>query len=273
LKKILVTGSEGYIGSHLCDFLHSLGYDVYRLDIKGQPDYRIDISNQFTIPRASRKMKFDVVIHLAALVRVNESVEQPDDYYNTNLNGTRNVLKDFSYKNFIFASTGAAENPISPYALSKRCAEDVVKDACMKYAKPFTTFRFYNVIGSDGTPPTNPDGLFSNLIQAQNTGTFNLFGSDYNTKDGSCVRDYVHVVEICHAIMKAIEKPSNQLENLGHGVGRTVLEMISKYQEVNNCKFEIKYCQRRAGDLECSVLGDVSPYMETLYTFDELMKK
>jgi UDP-glucose 4-epimerase len=284
MKYILVTGSSGYIGQHLVKLLQKNGYTVFGVDNKPR-------LNSYLLPKNFMQHdvtgywpswlttmydwpdEFDAVIHLAALVRVNESVEQPDDYYNTNLNGTRNVLKDFSYKNFIFASTGAAENPISPYALSKRCAEDVVKDACMKYAKPFTTFRFYNVIGSDGTPPTNPDGLFSNLIQAQKTGTFNLFGSDYNTKDGSCVRDYVHVMEICHAIMKAIEKPSNQLENLGHGVGRTVLEMISKYQEVNNCKFEIKYCQRRAGDLECSVLGDVSPYMETLYTFDELMKK
>ena len=103
-------------------------------------------------------------------------------------------------------------------------------------------------------------------------GTFNLFGTDYNTFDGSPIRDYVHVMEICHAIREAIEKPANGLENLGHGVGHTVKEMITKYQEVNNCKFDVVPCQRREGDLEYSVLDNVSTYMKELYSFDELMK-
>ena len=281
MKSVLITGSSGYIGQHLVKFLRN-DYNVYGIDMKHcindylkhdhfmQMDVRFDLYD-FMFDFNEWTNEFDAVIHLAALVRVNESVEQPYSYYNTNINGTVNVLHGIRYKNFIFASTGAAENPISPYALSKRVAEDIVHEFC--HTNYYTIFRFYNVIGTDGIiQPTNPDGLFSNLIKAERSGTFNLFGTDYATSDGSAVRDYVHVLEICHSIREAIERPANGLENLGHGQGHTVKQMVEKYQEVNNCKFDVVPCQRREGDLEYSVLKNVSPYMKQLYTFDELMK-
>ena len=281
MKNILITGSSGYIGQHLVKLLQE-NYEVYGIDNKECPndllspekfmaiDIRYDIDD-FLFHLSDWPEVWDCVIHLAALVRVNESVEQPYRYYNTNIEGTAKILQGIRYKNFIFASTGAAENPISPYALSKRVAEDIVHEFC--HTNYYTIFRFYNVIGTDGIiQPTNPDGLFSNLIKAERNGTFNLFGTDYNTFDGSPIRDYVHVMEICHAIREAIEKPANGLENLGHGIGHSVKEMIAKYQEVNNCKFDVVPCQRREGDLEYSVLDNVSLYMQELYTFDELMK-
>jgi UDP-glucose 4-epimerase len=272
LKKILITGSEGYIGSHLCDFLHSFGHDVYRLDIQGQPDYKIDISNQFAIPRATQRLKFDVVIHLAALVRVNESVEKPWLYYDTNVNGTFNALNGFDYDNFIFASTGTASNPINPYALSKRCAEDIVTEYCNEYEKQFTMFRFYNVTGTDGAPATNTDGLFYNLVKAKNEGSFNLFGTDYNTSDGTAVRDYIHVMEVCESIQKAINVPSFRIENLGTGIGYTVKEMIEQFKKSNNCDFDLILRPRREGDLERLVLDSPSNYYTKMYSFDRLMK-
>lgn len=281
MKKVLITGSSGYIGQHLVKLLHK-DYDVYGIDMVALDndlipdenfmlaDIRYDL-NDIVIDFRDWP-RFDTVIHLAAFVRVNESVEKPYWYYNNNVDGTRTVLTELDYDNFIFASTGAAENPISPYALSKRMAEDIVKQYCG--TSNYTIFRFYNVIGTDGTiAPTNPDGLFSNLIKAEMTNTFNLFGHDYNTTDGSAVRDYVHVMEICYAIRTAIEDSANGLENLGHGKGHTVLEMIAKYQEVNNCMFNVIACPRREGDLEYSVLDNVSSYMEELYTFDEMMKR
>jgi UDP-glucose 4-epimerase len=282
MKKVLVTGSSGYIGQHLVKLLRREGYEVFGVDkSRAWNDYLhrdnfLEFDIRYDIPQWMFTLndwsyEYDAVIHLAALVRVNESVEKPTEYYTTNLNGTINVLEDIPCKNFIFASTGAAANPVVPYSLSKRCAEDVVKE--WRKDKDYTIFRFYNVIGTEGTSPTNPDGLFSNLINAEKTGTFNLFGNDYNTADGTCVRDYVHVMEICRAIQLAIETPANGLENLGHGVGHTVLEMATTYQKVNNCKFDINHCQRREGDLEYSVLDNVSPYMKELYSFEELMKK
>jgi UDP-glucose 4-epimerase len=215
---------------------------------------------------------FDTVVHLAALVKVNESVKKPISYYNTNINGTVNVLQEVFFKNFVFASTGTAANPINPYALSKRCAEDVVERYCIENSKTFTSFRFYNVIGSDGIAPTNPDGLMSNLIKAKETGVFNLYGGDYNTPDGTPIRDYVHVNEICESIKMAIETPANKLENLGHGKGHSVLQMATTFRLVNECNFQINYCQRREGDLEYSVLDNPSSYLKSTYKLSDLLK-
>jgi UDP-glucose 4-epimerase len=273
MKKVLVTGCSGYIGSHLCQMLDG-SYDVYGLDIKvPQVDnlkdyYSIDIRKMFELPE-----EFDVVIHLAALVNVGESEQKPIQYYITNLNGTMNVLNKIKTKNFIFASTGAAQDCESAYGISKRAAEDVVREYCITHRPtPYTIFRFYNVIGSDGFAPTNPDGLMYNLMKARETNEFTIFGNDYNTRDGSCVRDYVHVNEICDALKYAIENPSNQIECLGHGVGRTVTEIVDMFKKVNNVDFEVKIGPRRKGDIEASVLEDVSPYMQNLYSLEKLLK-
>jgi UDP-glucose 4-epimerase len=274
VKKVLITGNSGYIGSHLSKMLMaSMKYEVHGLDIR-EPQYpmhrfyRQDINRLFTIDE-----EFDAVIHLAALVNVGESEQIPIQYYITNLNGTMNVINKVKTKNFIFASTGAADGCESAYGISKRAAEDVVKEFCTKHRPtPYTIFRFYNVIGSDGFPPTNPDGLMYNLIKASETGEFTIFGTDYErTSDGTCVRDYVHVNEICDALMQAIEKPSNSIECLGHGVGYTVNEIVNLFQKVNDVDFDVIKGPRRKGDIEVSVLENVSPYMRNLYTMEELL--
>jgi UDP-glucose 4-epimerase len=278
MKKILITGCNGYIGLHLAKLLKN-DYEVYGIDntmpFNTNNMINVDIRSElkeYEFTLNDLPWEYDTVVHLAALVKVNESVTKPIQYYNTNLFGTINVLKKLQYNNFVFASTGTAAHPINPYALSKRTAEDVVERYCIENTKTFTTFRFYNVIGSDGIPPTNVDGLMFNLMKAKETGTFNLYGNDYNTPDGTPVRDYVHVNEICHSIKKAIETPANSLQNLGHGKGHTVKEMVEVFKQVNNCDFEIKYCQRRSGDLECSVLNDVSSYMDSTYTLPQLLE-
>ena len=275
MKKILITGNSGSIGSHLTRMLKG-EYEVYGMD-KVEPQesphtfYHCDINRPFSL-----EDEFDAVIHLAALVNVGESEIKPIQYYITNLNGTMNVLNKIKTKNFIFASTGAADGCASAYGISKRAAEDVVREYCTTHRPtPYTIFRFYNVIGSTVVTPTNPDGLMYNLMKARDTGYFTIFGNDYNTEDGTCVRDYVHVNEICDALRSAIEKPSNQIECLGHGIGYTVAEIVELFKKVNNIKnidLLIKVGPRRKGDLETSVLANVSPYMKELYSLEELVK-
>jgi UDP-glucose 4-epimerase len=273
MKKILITGNSGYIGSHLSKMLmNTLNYEVHGLDVC-EPQYPLhrfylqDINKIFTIDE-----EFDCVIHLAAKVNVGESVQQPTLYYQTNTFGTLNVLKSIKTKNFIFASTGAAESMACPYGISKRAAEEIVTEYCTNNKNDYTIFRFYNVIGQDGINPTNPDGLFFNLIKAATTGNFNLYGDDYNTKDGSCVRDYVHVNEICNALMTSINTPSKKIENLGHGTGHTVKEIIQIFKDVNTTDFDVNVLGRRDGDIEYSVLSNPSAYIKPLYKIEDLLR-
>ena len=274
--KILITGNSGYIGSHLTDLLLKKNtYEIHGLD-KNSPQvqphkfYYQDIRDQqWSI---SDSYSYDCVIHLAAEVAVGRSVKNPILYYTTNTMGTLNVLKNVSTKRFVHGSTGSAGPMNNPYGISKRGAEDVVRQYCTDNNIPYTTFRFYNVTGTGGYEPTNPDGLMWNLMNAHKTGKFDLFGDDYNTIDGSAVRDYTHVNEICNALEQAIDRSTNQIENLGHGVGTTVKQMIDLYKKINQCDFNVNVCPRREGDLERSVLDKPSPFMQKLYTMEDLLK-
>jgi UDP-glucose 4-epimerase len=274
LWKVLVTGSEGYIGQHLCSALEKHYIEVHKLDSyiaePGTHKYEVDLRKPQDI-RSSGVMlhEYDAIIHLAALVRVGQSVEYPTAYYNTNINGTNWLRNIVPHKKFIFASTGAAEGMASPYAISKRVAEDML----IEQEPDCTIFRFYNVIGSEGFEPTNPDGLFYNLIQSIETGKFTIYGNDYDTKDGTAVREYVHVMDICRALMKAIDTPSeNRIENLAYGDTRTVKEIAQTFFEVNDVECEIEYAPRRSGDLEACYLENPSPFMIRNYTYEEMLK-
>lgn len=284
MKKILVTGSSGYIGSHLCAKLLKSGYEVYGLDknlpraefntfLRQNSEFSYNFLQQNINENFNIDISFDVVLHLAALVNVGESEKNPIQYYITNTNGTMNCLSKLKTNNFIFASTGAAVGCESVYGISKRAAEDCVVEYCTQHnPKDYTIFRFYNVIGSAGFSATNPDGLMFNLVKAIDTKEFIIFGNDYNTGDGTCIRDYVHVMEIVEALIMAIDTPANGKESLGHGVGRSVKEITELFREVNNVDFDIKYGPKRKGDLEISVLDNVSKYMKDLYTIEALLK-
>lgn len=273
--KVLITGNSGYIGSHLSKMLlenkevEIHGLDRYPAVVALHKQFICDITSDTNWPR---DQEYDCVIHLAAEVSVNQSMLNPTLYYLTNLVGTINVLKNIKTKRLIVASTGAADSLSSPYGFSKRAMEDVVIEHSNKTSIPFTIFRFYNVIGSDGFSPTNPDGLFSNLILSMKTGTFTIFGNDYNTDDGTCIRDYTHVNEICKSLIKGIYKSTNQIENLGHGIGTSVFEIVKIFKSVNNCSFDVVSGPRREGDIEISVLKNPSSFMEKLYTIEKLLK-
>lgn len=268
--KILVTGSEGYIGQHLCMAIEKHDIELHRLDMNasgGDKNYRVDIREAWQV-QSLMDEKFDAVIHLAAVVQVGESVTYPTLYYDTNINGTLNLLKYLNYDKFIFASTGAASAPASPYGYSKLVAEHIVNE----WAPNNTICRFYNVTGSEGFNPTNPDGLFYNLCKAVETGTFDLYGTDWNTKDGTCVREYIHVMDICRSLMKAIDTETDGIQNLGYGDTRTVKEIVNIFKEVNKVDFQVIYKDARPGDLEAIYLDNPSKLVTRNYTYEQMLE-
>jgi len=280
MKKVLVTGSSGYIGQHLCLWL-AKNYHVTGLDKRGHGTGCHTFIQQDILDNNHIEGDYDAVVHLAALVQVGGGQKAMMDYYRTNVTGTMNVLERVDYKHFIFASTCQTYSP-HVYGTTKAIGERIVRQYCELNDKNRTTFRFGNVIGSAGYEPTNTDGLMYNLIKAKETGTFNLYGNDYDTKDGTAERDYLHVAEVCYAIEKAIERPScvpaaeiqPVYEYLGHKEDFTVQECIDAFKKSNNCEFEVVVKPRRDGDVECiNVDYQVSPYMpQNVYTLDYMMK-
>ena len=260
MKKVLVTGCSGYIGSHLCKMLEK-DYDVYGLDIKdpqtklkhfNRQDINRPISSYVTLDAVASEIVFDAVIHLAALVKVGDTEKNPIQCYITNINGTMNVVNKIKTKNFIFASTGLAELCNSTYGISKRAAEDVVREFCTAHnPTPYTIFRFYNVIGTSGFKPTNPDGLMHKLMQSAETGEFTIFGNDYETPDGTCVRDYVHVEDLVTAHIEAIKvipRRETLAMNVGTGTGASVLEVLSACSVAAGRQVPFRIGARRDGD-------------------------
>jgi UDP-glucose 4-epimerase len=277
MKKLLITGSSGYIGRHLAAllFAYQEDYLVTGLDRVFKTQVTDNFVEQNILESIDIKGEFDTVVHLAGLVNVGMSMQAPMDYYRTNVVGTLNMLERTQYDHFIFASTGAATNPYSPYGLSKLVAEQLVRQYCTLNNKKCTIFRFYNVIGTNGYEPTNMDGLMYNLMKAKETGVFHLYGNDYDMYDGTAIRDYLHVVEVCQAIKNAVDAPVSDslIENLGHGKGHSVLEMVNIFKKVNNCDFEVKIMSRREGDVARTILDNVSSYMPTQYVpIEEMLK-
>lgn len=280
MKKILVTGSNGYIGQHLVKYLQLKGHYVVGLD---RIDRGFNLGDEFIhqniLDSNQINGEYDSVIHLAALVQVNGGQKAPMDYYRTNVVGTMNMLERVDYKNFIFASTCQA-NEYHVYGKSKLIGENIIRQYCELNEKPYTIFRFGNVVGSDGFTPTNTDGLLYNLIKARETGTFNLYGDDYDTIDGTALRDYVHVGEICYGLEKAIERASNVgaefgsfHEYLGHGKLYSVNECVNAFKKANNCDFDVVVKPRRDGDVENINVGYDSAYMPSkIATLEEMMK-
>ena len=278
MKNILITGSSGYIGRHLAALLavYEDDYHLTGVDKMWRKQLCHEFIGQNILENSEITGKYDTVIHLAGLVNVGMSMQAPMDYYRNNVIGTLNMLERVDYNHFIFASTGAATDPASPYGMSKFVAEQLVRQYCKLNNKKCTIFRFYNVIGSAGYEPTNVDGLMYNLMKAKETGLFHLYGIDYDMlPDGSAIRDYLHVTEVCQAIKFAVDTPTSNslIENLGHGKGHSVLEMVNAFKKANNCDFGVKIMQRREGDVAKTVLDDVSTYMPpNNITIEEMLK-
>lgn len=256
MLKVLVTGCTGYIGSHLCKVLFEAGHQITGLDIEWKKHNDVTrYCHRILIKDVTRHVideDYDVIVHLAGLIQVEESVALPTRYYATNLGGTVNMLRQGfnGQPHFIFASTAGAFDAQSPYARSKLAAEDVIKEQSDNY----TIFRFFNVAGSDGMH--RQVGRASHLIRiaaeaaAGKRDYMYMYGDDYDTKDGTCVRDYIHVVDLVNAIRDTIKHGAfnTPYECIGSGKGYSVKEVINTMKEVTGVDFQVKIAGRRDGD-------------------------
>jgi UDP-glucose 4-epimerase len=267
--QVLVTGAAGYIGSHVVKALHNRGYVVDTLDRAITTDsesirhmvrhmYHGNITERVVID-----VHYDAVIHCAALISVEESMRLPLVYYEVNTAGTLKLLQELKYDHFIFASTGGAFDPISPYAKSKIIAEEAVR----QIAPDYSIFRFFNVAGNDGELrqpyPASHIIRIAAEAAAGKRDKMVIFGKDYGTSDGTCIRDYVHVVDLAEALVQSVPLPANsKYECIGSGRGYTNLEVINTMKEVTGIDFPVEFGPRRSGDPAKLLVDTVSKYVK-----------
>ena len=299
MKKILVTGGLGYIGSHTAVALQEAGYDVVIIDdlsnselfvldriaqITGiQPEFhQIDLKDSVLVNEFFQNNKVDGVIHFAAHKAVGESVQKPLMYHKNNLLGLLNVLEAMNENevdHFIFSSSctvyGQADKmpidesaPIkkaeSPYAKTKQMGEEILEDFVAAFEKNVISLRYFNPVGAHPTALIGelPKGVPNNLVPfvtqtaAGIREVLSVFGSDYPTRDGTAIRDYIYVCDLADAHVKALtrliqkqNKSHLEVFNLGTGIGSTVLEVVKAFETVNNLKLNYKLVERRAGDI------------------------
>lgn len=285
MKTILVTGSKGYIGSHVVKQLLSKGYKVIGFDdlhnskINNTNDkeifYNGDIRDKQILSKIMAENKIDLIMHFAGLIAVHESVLKPELYFDVNFNGTKNLIetaKEYSISNFIFSSTAATygnpkkipiteddeQNPINPYGESKLAAERFLINSGIK----FTIFRYFNVAGSGGDglgyfpkqEATHLIPLINKVATNPDELSFKIFGNNYNTEDGTCIRDYIHVVDLAEAHILAAEnmlynnESNSEIYNLSSGKGYSVKEVYQAANKVHGFKLPLEIVERRSGD-------------------------
>ena len=241
--------------------------------------YKKDLVNLADIKALFEKEKIDAVIHFAALKAIGESVEQPLRYYSNNLVGTLNllqVMKKYQVNNLVFSSTAAVygkpkSNPIlenfplsttNPYATTKLMSEEMLRDMCrIDPNLNVAILRYFNLVGAhkSGLIGERPNGIPNNLmpyitkVATRELKCLNIFGSDYDTPDGTGVRDYIHVVDVACGHLKALEKLKEQpglvTYNLGTGNGYSVLELARAFEKASGVKIPYRFSGRRPGDI------------------------
>ncbi|MGM8139759.1 UDP-glucose 4-epimerase GalE [Enterococcus italicus] len=283
---ILVLGGAGYIGSHAVDQFITAGFDVAVVDnlLTGHRKavhpaarfYEGDIRNKAFMQSVFKKESIEGVIHFAASSLVGESMERPLLYFDNNVYGTLvtlEVMHEYGVKRIVFSSTAATygeptETPITenmpaspknPYGESKRMMENMMRWCDEAYGIRYVALRYFNVagakldhsIGEDHTPETHLVPLLLQTALGQRE-SFTIFGEDYPTQDGTCVRDYVHVVDLIHAHLKAYDYLVNggksDAFNLGSNEGFSVKEMLTAARQITGKEIPVKVGPRRAGD-------------------------
>ncbi|MBQ3666587.1 MAG: UDP-glucose 4-epimerase GalE [Elusimicrobiaceae bacterium] len=283
-KNILVMGGAGYIGSHTVKHLLDNGYQVVVADnlIYGHREavdkratfVHADLLNIFSLAHLFKSYPVDAVIHFAAFAYVGESVTEPEKYYYNNVMGTLNLLKAMrahGVKKIVFSSTCATygepqytpidekhtQNPINPYGRTKLMIEQIFADYERAYGLEHIALRYFNAagasadahIGESHSPETHLIPLVLKAIKGERK-EIQVFGTDYDTPDGTCIRDYIHVDDLAQAHRLAVEKLGSYSGciNLGTGIGTSVKEIITAAEEVSGKKCPTVYGPRRPGD-------------------------
>jgi len=274
--KILVTGATGYIGSHFVKTAAIKGHSVVATDFNFNQN---DISKfcdeiidwDFRKP-AGMKRSFDKVVHIGAMGKVPLSVKNPWLYYESNVIGTKNVIDFADCDHFVYCSTGSAFSPqTSPYAATKHGGELLTKQFNDKYS----IVRFYNVSGNDGF--NKFDDEYSHLIRkaaAVANGKFDtlyIHGTDYDTRDGTCVRNYTHVKDICDSLYRITDnEPTGVIDCLGAPEGITVREAIDAMANVSRKNLHVVEGPRREGDIVTSTVPTKSIHFQQTKTLEDI---
>lgn len=283
--KVLVCGGAGYIGSHMVRYLREHGHDPVVFDnlstghreaLDDTPLIEGDVRDATALDRVFAAHDVDAVMHFCARSLVGESVTKPYAYYENNVAGTLSLLEAMhraGVDKLVFSSTAAVFGvpqaewideshptvPINPYGASKLMVERILADAASAYGLRSVALRYFNAAGADpagtiGESHSPETHLIPNVLRAAlgHGGGLKVFGDDYDTRDGTCVRDYVHVNDLASAHLAAVqymhEHEGAQLFNLGNGQGFTVLEVIEAARRATGTDIAFERAPRRAGD-------------------------
>lgn len=290
---ILVTGGAGFIGSHMCKMLHQAGYNVVVFDnlrsghkaaVKYGKLVIGDLADCTALRAVFNKYNVTAVFHFASFISVAESIADPGKYYHNNIANSLNllqVMRQYKVNKLIFSSTAAVygqplsnpiaedhpKNPLSPYGTSKLYIENILADFAKAYNFNYVALRYFNAAGADPEgelgenhqPETHLIPLMVQLSIRANNNELKIYGNDYDTHDGSCIRDYIHVHDLCAAHLLALQYLNNNGKaislNLGNGAGYSVKEIAASFQELlqnkypqYNFKINTVAAERRPGD-------------------------
>ena len=285
MKNILIVGGAGYIGSYMCKYLAKNGYHPIVLDnlvyghrqaVKWGPFIAGQMADTKLLDQIFKEHSIAAVMHFAAFCYVGESVEDPGKYYQNNVAATITLLEEMlkkNIKNFIFSSSCAVYgepveipiteqhpyNPINPYGRSKLMVEQILEDFRAAYGLEYVALRYFNAAGADPEGEIgeehNPETHLIPLVLKTALGqreTINIFGDDYATKDGTCIRDYIHIDDLAQAHLLALDRLLNGLPggqyNLGNGDGYSVKEVIEVARNITSKQIPAKIVERRPGD-------------------------
>ena len=292
--KIFIIGGAGYIGSHMVKIAHLAGHSVVTIDnlSTGHRDAVLhgefencDLLNSKKLDSLFKKYKPDAVMHFGAFSLVGESMTEPNKYYQNNVIGTLNLLNVMIENNcmkFVFSSSASVygdpeyipiderhpKKPINPYGKSKLMVEEILKDFDAAYGLKFVSFRYFNAAGHD------PDGELSErhdpethllpyIVKAARVKneSVSIFGVENDTKDGTCIRDYIHVNDIADAHLLGLnylnkDKQQSTVFNLGNGKGFSVREVIDKVKDITKKNFKVIEKDGRKGDPSVLVADD-----------------